>query len=120
MKKLSKQLPDFDLTYTSAILMNNADLYKELLFDFYEDNHRKLAEIESLIAQQDFKTAAELVHYIKGGAISIGATKLHHCAHQLELELRHAKCDADNLKRFQEAFQETMQTIQKIPPKTAS
>lgn len=99
---------------------SNQELYKKLLLQFRASNVETLDNIKTALSKGDGKTAARLVHTVKGVAANIGANQLAADAAELETALIHgniAVIDAllekfvasltvvtDDIRIFEEAF----------------
>ncbi len=103
-------LPDFDLNNLLAMLGNNHQLAIQLLFTFMDSMKNVPEEIEDMIETEDFVSARELVHKIKGASGNIGAMRLHAVAGTLESELKGGQFAA-SFSSFVDAFNQTMSAI---------
>ncbi len=78
------QLPGLDLVDGLERVLDNRELYKELLQDFRGQLKDVVLEIRSLLERDEREEMRFLVHNIKGVAANLGATDLHKSAARLE------------------------------------
>jgi len=71
-----------------ARVMGNRRLYQKLLIQFRTDNHCTVENIKNALVSGDVKTAARLVHTVKGVAANIGAEDLAAAGAELETALK--------------------------------
>lgn len=91
-------------------VMNNVDLYRQLLVNFYLDQHADLDKLLDVIDNHDWQAARFLSHGIKGASGSLGAEKLYKAAARLESALRakDAIPPQELMTNFATAFNEVM------------
>lgn len=113
-------LPGIMPTDGLARLGGNRKLYEKLLFQFRAGNTEILDNIKTALTKGDEKTAAMLVHTVKGVAANIGADQLAAAGAELEAALKrgsiadnevlfakfieHLTLVTDGIKEFEEAL----------------
>lgn len=80
-----------------ARLGGNRKLYKKLLLQFRASNVETLDNIKTALLEGDDKTAARLVHTVKGVAANIGANQVAAAAAELEKLLKHGSIDVNDI-----------------------
>ena len=105
-----RELPGIDQDDGLARVMNNRDLYRRLLENFYHDQKDDLDKLYDYLDSHDGQAARYLVHGIKGAAGSLGGTGLQVAASRLEAALRSStSLPAQGLMDdFSSAFNEVM------------
>ncbi len=68
--------------------------------EMYTDSSVIVPEILACIEQSDYQTAMQKLHYLKGGALGIGAVAIAQAATALEDQLRDSNQFADELANF--------------------
>ena len=89
--------------YRISELVELFDSEKEVLNqigEMYTDSSMVVPEILTCIEQSDFQTAMQKLHYLKGGALGIGAFAIAQAASVLEDRLRESNQFADELAKF--------------------
>ncbi len=116
-------MPGFELHNFLAMLGDNQEFAVQLLFIFMETMKNVPDEIVAMIAANDFVSAREQVHKIKGSSGNIGAVRLHAASDALEAELNRG--EAATLATFLEAFNQVISVIaaldriEESPPSSA-
>ncbi len=103
-------LPGFDLHNLLEMIGNNQELAIRLLFTFMESMAHLPGEIETMVAEGNLASAAELIHKIKGTSGTIGAVHLYAASEALEAEFKNG-LPAATFDSFREAFNQTMSAI---------
>ncbi|MDP2903379.1 MAG: PAS domain S-box protein [Methylovulum sp.] len=108
--------PVFDLRNLSEMLDNNQALVNQLLLNFMENMKNSPDEIAAMISVEDFASARELVHTVKGTSGNIGAVRLHAAAEALEtaLKMELLATATAQFNKFRAAFNQTLSAI--APP----
>ena len=88
------------------------DVLRHLLLSFYEDFVRTPAQLEAALAQQDYATAARLVHTIKGLAPTLGADSLYELAVPFNQQLKEQRSDL--LADFQHQLRQVLAAIEPL------
>ena len=87
-------------------------MLRHLLLSFYEDFVQTPARLEAALAQQDYATAARLVHTIKGLAPTLGADALYELAVPFNQQLKEQRCDL--LADFQHQLRQVLAAIEPL------
>ena len=87
-------------------------MLRHLLLSFYEDFVRTPAQLEAALAQQDYATAARLVHTIKGLAPTLGADSLYELAVPFNQQLKEQRSDL--LADFQHQLRQVLAAIEPL------
>ncbi|TAN67661.1 MAG: PAS domain S-box protein [Methylobacter sp.] len=103
-------LPGFDLHNLLDMIGNNQELAIRLLFTFMESMKHLPGEIEAMVTAENWASAGELVHKIKGTSGTIGAVRLYAASDALEAELKN-ELSAATFDSFRAAFDQTMSVI---------
>jgi len=85
--ELKNALPSINITAGISRIGGNQELYRKLIIQFYHDHGDALNKLINLLATPDKKSAARLVHTLKGVAGNIGAVSLQNAAIQQEKQL---------------------------------
>lgn len=71
-----KEFPGIDLTIGLKNVLDDKNLFNEILIMFYQDHHEDVKKLRQALSHNDILTAKHLAHTLKGVASSIGAMKL--------------------------------------------
>ncbi|MEX1307081.1 MAG: response regulator, partial [Eubacteriales bacterium] len=94
-------------------VVNNIELYDELLSRFYNSYHNIFVHIEENDQKQAFEENRIIAHTIKGSGGNLGAKNLSSVAEKLEMRYRDNKSAKDILPAFEVALSEVTTSIQK-------
>ena len=111
---MPQNLNGFDLGEGLNRVGGDTRLYKQLLKSFYNNNGQIIQQLEGLLQQKDYTSAAQLVHSVKGVSGNLSAKQLFAAAKQLELELKqHTPSDLSSLtEQFTTALTVVMDTLE--------
>ena len=111
---MPENLTGFDLAEGLSRVGGDTRLYKQLLNSFYNKNGQIIQQLEGLLQQKDYTSAAQLVHSVKGVSGNLSAKQLFAAAKQLELELKqHTPSDLSSLtEQFTTALTVVMDTLE--------
>ncbi|HKJ04704.1 MAG TPA: response regulator [Geopsychrobacteraceae bacterium] len=87
-RTLPKQLPGLDIQRGLMQLDGNQQLYRKIILDFARTNDCFLQQLQQNLENDDFTTARDLLHRLKGVAGNIAATELHKKIQQAETALQ--------------------------------
>jgi polar amino acid transport system substrate-binding protein len=106
-------LPGISVKSGLAKVGGNRTLYRKLLNKFRCNHANAANDIKNALNMDDLRTAAALVHTIKGLAGNIGANELHLIAEDLEAALRQESNEdiAERLVSFSEALDLVVDSI---------
>ncbi len=93
-------LPGFELDKLLQMLGGNRTRAIQLLLDFSDDLASVPEEVRASLAAEDFATARQTAHRVKGTAGNIGAMDLHAAAVKLETQLKHGQPDQQTWQSF--------------------
>lgn len=106
---LTKDLPGINMVSGLKRVAGNFKLYKKLLSEFCEDYSNTADQLAAAIKDQDFKTARQILHTIKGTAGNMGAADLYNCADKFESAL-HNK-NTQNLELLNNKFKTSLNQV---------
>lgn len=86
---LPDSLPPFDLDIALVRVGGNKQLLHKLLIKFYEQYNHFIADLNEMIATEQFKNAQIQVHTLKGAAGNLAAQAVYEEAHLLEIAIGH-------------------------------
>ncbi len=99
-------LPGLELEQSARLMGPNGwGVLRRVLESFYQDFQHAPEQIDTAIGQQDFATAARLVHTIKGLATTIGAESLFDLAVPFNQQLQ------QNNAALQDEFQQQLRQV---------
>ncbi|MBP8039675.1 MAG: PAS domain S-box protein [Aeromonadaceae bacterium] len=99
-------LPGLELEQSAKLMGPNGwGVLRRVLESFYQDFQHAPEQIDTAIGQQDFATAARLVHTIKGLATTIGAETLYELAVPFNQQLQ------QNNAALQDEFQQQLRQV---------
>ncbi|MBL6987582.1 MAG: PAS domain S-box protein [Methylobacter sp.] len=107
----AEDMPVFDLHNLLMLIGNNQELAAQLLLTFMDNMKGLPGEIEAEMTAENFVSARELVHKVKGASGNIGAVRLYVASSELETELKNGRVAADAFNIFREAFEQAMSII---------
>ncbi|MGB0359855.1 MAG: response regulator, partial [Endozoicomonas sp.] len=108
------ELPGFNQDDGLSRLHGNHILYKQLLRDFYNEQHSVLLVLQGYLEASQWQDACQLIHNLAGIAGNLGAKSLFQQASQLERSLRGYSINAEdlNMTAFTDAFDEVMSGLE--------
>ena len=111
---MPENLTGFDLAEGLNRVGGDTRLYKQLLNSFYNNNGQIIQQLEELLQQKDYASAAQLVHSVKGVSGNLSAKQLFSAAKQLELGLKqHPPSDLRSLtEHFTAVLNVVMDTLE--------
>ena len=102
------KITDADLKKALLLVDGNASLLESIFIGFHKNYSDSIAKIEALTTNQDITGLYLMAHSIKSLASNMGATKLSHCAANLEHELNSAQKINLNESKYLLCFKEQM------------
>ncbi len=78
----------YDLDSALARMCGDEEIYQEVVVAFLDDTPKRIEQMRSAFAQNDFETITNLAHSIKSTAKTIGGMDLGAKAEELEMEGR--------------------------------
>jgi PAS domain S-box-containing protein len=110
---MAKRLPGLDIDEGLQRLGGNKALFRSLLAEFVNDNRESARKINTNVSEQNWATARQAVHSIRGVAAHLSANKLAEAAQLLEEELAGDVSDRimDTTKKFEDALTEAQDSI---------
>lgn len=78
------ELPGIDIELGLKNVLNDRNLFDEILVMFYQDHHQDEANIREALLGSDLEKVKHLVHTLKGVASSIGASELFRTCKKLD------------------------------------
>jgi len=108
-----EHLQGIDVDDALKRLGGNKQLFRKLLYEFYEDYHNIAREIRDSLKKGDTDTAMQLSHSIKGVAGNFSAKELYEASVNLEKEIKHGKADHFNhlLYHFENALNSVLESV---------
>ncbi len=103
-------LPVFDLQNLLLMLDNDQEHLTRLLLGFMKNMKNTPDEIAAMVFVDDFISAEQLLHNIKGTSSNIGAMRLHKASEALETELK-GELSVVTFNTFKDVFNQTMSII---------
>ncbi|MEJ1371936.1 MAG: response regulator [Candidatus Sedimenticola sp. (ex Thyasira tokunagai)] len=91
------ELPGINVTQGLATTENNPDLYRKLLFRFWESQKEFEEQFRAALADEDGEAATRAAHTLKGVAGNLGAETLQDAAQSLEAA---CKAGAENIEQL--------------------
>jgi two-component system sensor histidine kinase RpfC len=88
MQESVDALIDEDIFQEIKTLLDSSVRLSKLVGQFCQDNEALLAQMRTMVKQQDWAGLSELAHALKGIALGIGAKQLGQAAEELELTMR--------------------------------
>lgn len=107
-------LPSIDVKTGLSRLHNNADNYKKLLLLFYNKYQKKDLELDALLVQQQWSSAENLLHDLKGVCIGLAISELAAQAVLLEDMVKTKVIEESMLKDFKYQFNTLMADLKKL------
>ena len=104
--RLPDALPGFNLADGLRRLRGNKTFYRKLLVEFSADNAHTASDVRRAMEMQDFATARDLVHSIKGIAGNLAALLLQAAAAELEELLKQADHQNLPIGRLERKFED--------------
>ena len=110
-------VPEIDLNDALSRLNGNIDLIVRLLAIFYKDYSGYNIKIKKALENNDFNSAKNLVHSLKGSAGTISAQELHRYSCDLDSYLKQNRKEniKEYLEKFDQAFQKLIESISHLP-----
>ncbi len=106
-------LQGIDIDDVLKRLGGNKQLFKKLLYEFYEDYHNIAIEINDSLKKGDTDTAMQLSHTIKGVAGNFSAKELYEASLNLEKGIKQGEADHFNhlLYHFENSLNIVLESI---------
>ncbi len=113
-------LPNIDVKTGLSRLHNNADNYKKLLLLFYNKYQHKYLQLEALLTQQQWSSAENLLHDLKGVCTGLAISELAETAILLEDMTKRRDIEESLLQDFKYQFNTLMTQLDTLEKNTQS
>lgn len=101
----------FDLPFALSQLSNNESLLIKLLEKFSTDYSKISDELTLHVSEDEFKTAKDKAHMLKGVAGNLGMKALQLACRQLEQPLVNHTIEPNQLDEFEDVFHQTIAAV---------
>ncbi|MDY0325394.1 MAG: response regulator [Candidatus Cloacimonadaceae bacterium] len=119
--ELPESLPGLEIGAAMRALSFEPDVFRRILFKFFETNQTTLSSIRAAIAAGDNKALRYLAHSLKGSAGNIAAIELESAARELEVIAQQEGDLAvapELINRFESALNQVLASIQSLESPT--